>query len=176
MSEHPVYDAKYGQPIYKDGCGIFGIVRKKDAPKVSNLKTLDGISCISYRGSDLGAGFALFDPSISAGPNVHRLKAFVRNKEVADDLTDRLTATLSSPRNVQVMEPGKAEGKARFEVWEGTVDSSDTRTLEKTIDGINGVLLSSGKIDGRIFSYGSYLDVFKDVGYPMDVAREYGLD
>ncbi len=176
MSEYPTYDTRYGQPVYKDGCGIFGVIRKKDAPKVSNLTTLAGISCISYRGSDLGAGFALFDSSLTADPNTHRLKAFVRNKEVADDLTDRLTASISSPRDVQVLEPPRLDNKPRFGVWEANVDTSDRRNLERTIDGINGVLLSSGKIDGRIFSYGSYLDVFKDVGYPMDVAKEYSLD
>lgn len=95
MDENHVYDARYGQPVYKDGCGIFGIVRKKDAPKISNLTTLSGISCISYRGSDLGAGFALFDPSMGAGAQSYKLKAFVKNQDVADGLRDHLSAALS---------------------------------------------------------------------------------
>jgi glutamate synthase domain-containing protein 1/glutamate synthase domain-containing protein 3 len=172
----PVYDTRYGQPVFKDGCGIFGVVRKKDAQKVSNLTTLAGISCISYRGSDLGAGFALFDPSMGLGPNNHRIKAFVRNEEVANGIADKLTSTLNSPRDVQLLVPGRVDGLPRFGVWEASVQAPDGRSLEKAIDGINGGLLSKDKIDGRIFSYGSYLDVFKDVGYPKDVAREYGLD
>ena len=67
MVDYVDYDTTYGQPVYKDGCGIFGVIRKKDAGKISNLTTVTGISCISYRGSDLGAGYALFDPSMSPG-------------------------------------------------------------------------------------------------------------
>jgi glutamate synthase domain-containing protein 1 len=176
MSEHPTYDTRYGQPVYKDGCGIFGVVRKKDAPKVSNLTTLSGISCISYRGSDLGAGFALFDPSMGAGAQTYRIKAFVKNRDVADGLAEHLSASFNSPRDARLLVPGNAAGKPRFGIWEASVSASDGRTLERTVDGINSELLSDGRIDGRIFSYGRYLDVFKDVGYPMDVAKEYGLD
>ena len=176
MAEYPDYDTTYGQPVYKDGCGIFGVIRKKGAGKISNLTTVTGISCISYRGSDLGAGYALFDPTMSAGPNTHRVKAFVRNQEIADQVQDKLTSHFSSPTDVQLLVPGEPSGAPRFGVWEGSLATSDPKTLERTIDGINSSLLATGKIDGRIFSYGSYLDVFKDVGYPMDVAKEYKLD
>ena len=54
------FDTTYGQPIAKDGCGVFGMLRKKDAPKISNLKAVAGICCIKYRGSNLGAGYASF--------------------------------------------------------------------------------------------------------------------
>ena len=176
MDEYPLYDTRYGQPVYKDGCGIFGVVRKKTGPKISNLTTVAGISCISYRGSDLGAGYAMFDPSLSAGPQAHRIKAFVKNKEIGDQVSDRLAESFSSPKNVTFLVPPGSDGRPRFGVWEASLSASDNRSLERAIDGINGGLLSNGKIDGRIFSYGSYLDVFKDVGYPMDVAKEYRLD
>ncbi len=44
------------------------------------------------------------------------------------------------------------------------------------MDDINYSLLSDGKIEGRIFSYGGHVSVFKEVGYPLDVARMFGLD
>ena len=176
MSDYPTYDTRYGQPIYKDGCGIFGIIRKDGASKVSNLDTLTGIACIKYRGSDLGAGFALFDPSLSNGGQTHKIKAFVRNQKIADNLENQLAAAVSSPRDVQMLMPDAVVGRERFAVWEGNVNTSDDPALEKTIDSINGELLSDGKIDGRVFSYGRYVDVFKEVGYPLEVAKEYHLD
>jgi glutamate synthase domain-containing protein 1/glutamate synthase domain-containing protein 3 len=176
LSEYPAYDTTFGQPVYKDGCGIFGVIRKDGAPKVSNLDALTGIACIKYRGSDLGAGFALFDPSLSSGGQTHKIKAFVRNQSIADDLVDQLSASVSSPRDVQLLMPGPVSGRERFGIWEGDISTSDNPALEKTIDGINGELLSDGKIDGRVFSYGRYVDVFKEVVYPLEVAKEYHLD
>jgi glutamate synthase domain-containing protein 1/glutamate synthase domain-containing protein 3 len=176
LSEYPSHDTRFGQPIYKDGCGIFGVIRKDGAPKVSNLDALTGIACIKYRGSDLGAGFALFDPSLSSGGQTHKIKAFVRNQNVADNLVDQLSASVNSPRDVQLLMPGPVSGRERFGIWEGNVNTSDNPALERTIDSINGELLSDRKIDGRIFSYGRYLDVFKEVGYPLEVAKEYHLD
>ncbi len=174
MSENP-YNTKYGQPVFIDGCGIFGIIRKNNAPKVSNLSALTGIDCIRYRGSDLGAGFGLFDSSLNAGAHTHTIKAFVRNQEVADSLEDHLAATFNSPKAVQLLAPRQTGGRERFGIWEGQLNTSDNLALEKAIDDINAELLSNGRIDGRIFSYGRYLDVFKDVGYPLDVAKEYNL-
>ncbi len=176
MSDYPTYDTRFGQPVYKDGCGIFGVVRKEGAPKISNMDALTGIACIKYRGSDLGAGFALFDPSLGNGGQTHKIKAFVRNQKVADSLQDQLAATVNSPRDVQLLVPGAVSGRERFGIWEANVNTSDKPVLEKTIDTINGELLSDGKIDGRVFSFGSYLDVFKEVGYPLEVAKEYHLD
>jgi glutamate synthase domain-containing protein 1 len=83
MSDYTPYDARYGQPVYKDGCGIFGVIRKDGAPKVSNLDALTGIACIKYRGSDLGAGFALFDPALSSGRQTHKGTAFVGTQAIA---------------------------------------------------------------------------------------------
>jgi glutamate synthase domain-containing protein 1/glutamate synthase domain-containing protein 3 len=176
LDDYPAYDATYGQPVYKDGCGIFGIIRKDGAPKVSNLDTLTGIHCIKYRGSDLGAGFAMFDPSMSSGGQTHKIKAFVRNQSIADNLRDQLSASVGSPRDVQLLMPEFVSGRERFGIWEANVSTSDNPALERTVDDINGELLSDGRIDGRVFSFGRYLDVFKEVGFPLEVAKEYHLD
>jgi len=144
MSDYNPYDTRFGQPVYKDGCGIFGIIRKDGAPKVSNLDTLTGIACIKYRGSDLGAGFALFDPSLTTGGQTHKIKAFVRNQDIADGLQDELAASVSSPRDVQLLMPELVSGRERFGIWEANLSTSDNPTLERTIDSINGELLSDG--------------------------------
>ena len=48
--------------------------------------------------------------------------------------------------------------------------------LERKIDSINSTLLRDRTVDGRIFSYGRFLSVYKEVGYPIDVAKLYGID
>jgi glutamate synthase domain-containing protein 1/glutamate synthase domain-containing protein 3 len=173
----PDYSTRYGQPVYKDGCGIFGVIRKEDAPKISNMVPVSGISCIKYRGSDLGAGFALFDPTPDGSrEKVHKVKAFVRSEGVAVDLEDQLASTLSSPRDVQLLMPRVEGERERFGIWQANLRVTDEPFFERAVDSINSGLLSDGRIDGRIFSYGRYLDVFKEVGYPMEVAKEYSLD
>src|ERR1700731_300680 len=141
MSENP-YNTKYGQPVFKDGCGIFGIIRKNNSAKVSNTTAVEGIECIRYRGSDLGAGFALFDPSLNAGAQTHTIKAFVRNQDIANNLEDQLAATFNSPRGVQLLTPHQIGGRERFGIWEGQLKTSDNPALEKVIDGINSEMLS----------------------------------
>ena len=73
--EFPQYDTRFGQPVVKDGCGVFGVIRKPKAPRVSNLTAVGAISCIKYRGSDLGAGYASFDVTPT---NPLKVMAFVQ--------------------------------------------------------------------------------------------------
>ncbi|MDA4130167.1 MAG: hypothetical protein OK457_05315 [Thaumarchaeota archaeon] len=167
------YDTSFGQPISKDGCGVFGVIRKSGAGKISNTVAVEGISCISYRGSNLGAGYACFDsqpdPRLKVG-------AFVADEEVGQLVTRKLSEALGDPLS------------SKFNIFESTSESSSVLNLEfeisskarsnldGIIDEVNSTLLSSRRIDGRIFSYGKFLDVFKGVGYPLDIARMYGLD
>jgi glutamate synthase domain-containing protein 1 len=62
-----------------------------------------------------------------------------------------------------------------FKVYEIKIEASPNR-LQSMVNQINSMLLDEGKVRGRIFSYGRYVNVFKGVGYPMDVAAQYGLD
>ena len=50
------FDRRFGQPVVKDGCGVFGMLRKAGSPLIPNSAAINGISCIKYRGSDLGSG------------------------------------------------------------------------------------------------------------------------
>ena len=167
-----------GSPSTRTAAGSSAIIRKEDAPKVSNLTTLSGISCISYRGSDLGAGFALFDPSLSRGGGQHAQDQGLR-QEPGDSGRPRGPAVrlrqLPERRPAAGARPDEAGGSASGS-GRRTSAPRDDHALERTIDSINAELLSDGKIDGRVFSYGRYLDVFKDVGYPLEVAKEYHLD
>ena len=166
------YDTRYGQPINKDGCGVFGILRKPGSPKISNLDAVTGISCIKYRGSSLGAGYASFESGDKNSP--YKIMAFVKNGEVAKRLELSLTNVLGRPIESSII---LRWDEAKFGVWSARFpNSGKDEQLEKKIDEINSTLLSNRNIDGRIFSYGKRVSVYKEVGYPMDVARLYGLD
>src|SRR5574337_1702828 len=111
----------FGVPIVKDGCGIFGVIRKKHAPQISNLAAVNGISCIKYRGSSLGAGFASFGDSGATreSERPYKIKAFVRNDSVAKDIEDQLTTYLGTIENVQLTLP--EEDRARLGIWEANL-------------------------------------------------------
>ncbi|MDG6929201.1 MAG: glutamate synthase [Nitrososphaerota archaeon] len=171
MDDLPVYDARYGQPVVKDGCGVFGVLRKKDAPRLSSTMAVTGLACVKYRGSGLGAGYASFDQRGTDRP--YMVKAFVRDGRVAEDVGDRLS------REIGPLEGARMVGGAgRMSVWQAMLRPEAGREagLERVVDDINGGLLSEGRIDGRIFSYGRHVDVFKGVGHPLDVARTWSLD
>jgi len=168
--------SQFGPPTVKDGCGIFGVIRKKHAPQISNLTVINGISCIKYRGSSLGAGYASFE-NASAEQECERpykIKAFVRNHIIAERIEDQLSTTLGPMDNVQLSFP---EGdQTRFGVWQADLSRSNCDTLlEQAVDDINSTLLSDSIVDGRIFSFGRHVNVYKEVGYPAEVAELTGL-
>jgi glutamate synthase domain-containing protein 1/glutamate synthase domain-containing protein 3 len=166
-------DSRFGQPVNKDGCGVFGVIRKKESPKISNLTAVSAISCIKYRGSSLGAGYACFD---NAGGSDYKIKAFVRDSSVAREIESKLSNFLGPPTNVNLKLPDESCGK-KFGIYNAIFpNSAKDSKLEKEVDAINFSLLSDRKLEGRIFSYGKHVEVFKEVGYPLDVASFYGLD
>lgn len=170
------YDTRFGQPINKDGCGVFGVIRKPGAQKISNLTAVEALACIKYRGSSLGAGYACFDTVERNSKSPYSITAFVGNHLIARTIEERLSRTLGSPIESKLEIPEEYGGR-RFGIWKGIFPSSEKDIqLEKEVDEINSILLSDRKIDGRIFSYGKHLAVYKEVGYPLDVARLYGLD
>ena len=48
--------------------------------------------------------------------------------------------------------------------------------IENAVDKANLFLLSKGRIDGRVFSASKHVNVYKEVGYPLEVAKMNGLD
>jgi glutamate synthase domain-containing protein 1/glutamate synthase domain-containing protein 3 len=170
------YAARFGQPVIKDGCGIFGVTRKKDAPKISNLIAVKGIDCVRYRGSNLGAGYASFDSSQDFGKRPYIIKAFVRSDAVAKYVEERFSS-LGPLKDAQTFIPNGSNRKQRFGIWQANLWKSDCDTeLEEIVDQINIALLSDHRTDGRVFSFGRFVEVYKEVGYPLDVARLWNLN
>ena len=168
-----IIDSSFGQPVVKDGCGVFGIIRKPGAPKISNKVAVNGLVCIKYRGSDQGAGYACFD---SKRRETFKIKAFVKERIAADMITNRLSELLGSP-NSSGLETLETKGKTTLILnLEFAASKESEAQIDLKVDEINGSLLSDGKVLGRIFSYGRSVQVFKEVGYPLDVAKLYGLD
>ncbi len=166
------YDTKYGQPILKDGCGVFGVIRKPNAPKISNLSAVTAISCIKYRGSDLGAGYASFEVSQQ---NMYKVMAFVKDAMISNQVLEQLSSLLGKPVSSEVNIPEGSRSQSGVLVAQFRYSGHELE-LERKVDDINSKLLRDRTIDGRIFSYGRYLSVYKEVGYPMDVAKMFGID
>src|SRR5579872_2778767 len=169
-----LFDTTYGQPVNKDGCGVFGVIRKSGKERISNTVAVEGISCISYRGSNLGAGYASFD----SGSVDQRLKveAFVRDDNVARLVSERTADVLGEPLSSKMGDFGSSTPGSNVLNLEFAYSPKIQSTIDGSVDEINGELLSNRRIDGRIFSYGKFLRVYKGVGYPREVARMYHLD
>jgi glutamate synthase domain-containing protein 1/glutamate synthase domain-containing protein 3 len=176
---HWLLDEIDGTRVVKDGCGIFGILRKERAPKISCALAVRGISCVKYRGSRFGAGFASFNlDSQGRGVAGHNIMAFVKDEATAMEIERELLA-LGSIENKVSFSFEKQRSNDKLRIWESVLYRSNgvsERTLEKTIDQINARLISGTTIRGRIFSYGRYLKVFKGVGYPEEVGEMFGFE
>ncbi len=170
------FDRRFGHPVVKDGCGVFGMLRKQDSPLITNGMAVNGISCIKYRGSDLGAGFAAFRTTDGPVPASYNVQAFVTGSDVAARIGSVLGERVGEVENqsLRVIDPRRRD----LSVWEAKVSSgsagSDSK-IESTVDSLNASLFGD-TFEGRIFSYGRYLSVYKEVGYPAEVAKMWGLE
>lgn len=170
------FDRRFGHPVVKDGCGVFGMMRKKGAPLITDSTVINGISCIKYRGSDLGAGYAAFRTGSQPGETPYRVQAFVTGERAAEVIHSRLEEGVGTVdgETMRVVDPRRAN----LSVWEASVHAtgpqSDSR-MERTVDAVNSSLFGQ-TFEGRIFSYGRYLTVYKEVGNPTDVAKMWGLE
>ena len=167
------FDTTFGQPIVKDGCGVLGIIKKPGAPAISSKSAVIGLSCIKYRGSNLGAGYACFD---SSRLNKIKIKAFVRDESVRKLIESELSILLGVPVSSRLENLGDAALGRKILDLEFEYPLVGVSDLDRKVDQINSALLSDRRIDGRIFSFGRSVDVFKEVGYPLDVATMFGLD
>jgi glutamate synthase domain-containing protein 1/glutamate synthase domain-containing protein 3 len=178
------FDTRFGLPVVKDGCGVFGMLRKSGAPRIPSTVAINGISCIKYRGSNLGAGYAAFNTegvldrtdSSTAARAPYRIQAFVTGDAIAEEIQATLERSVGRVDNPTIRRI--ENGGENLKVWEGSLtarDSNSDSLLEEVVDSVNGSLLQRD-FRGRIFSYGRYLSVYKEVGYPLEVARMWGLD
>ncbi|BDC19740.1 glutamate synthase [Acidianus sp. HS-5] len=149
--------------ISPSGCGVFGILRKKDAPKIKGKDVTNAIDIVRYRGSDKGAGFAVFN--LKEG-NSYYVKAFYfgDGEEIKREIEDQ-GIRINSLQEKYIGELCDCN----FEISLGSIAS-----LKKTVRNINEILWNNGK-KGRIYSAGRSLQVYKGVGYPADIARQYNI-
>ncbi|MEM4189841.1 MAG: hypothetical protein QW544_04945 [Candidatus Caldarchaeum sp.] len=151
------------------GCGILGVLRRKDASKVKASETLSSIECVRYRGSKLGAGFAAYNLD-SSNNSLHKVKVFVSS----DDALRHVKDVLKEYADGGLWEIGfDTSASSRFASWTAYVESSESN-LREAVDRINFELMNAG-MKGRVYSWGRFVEVFKGVGYPLDVADQYGL-
>ncbi|GBC69332.1 Glutamate synthase [NADPH] large chain [archaeon HR01] len=155
-------------PHVKSGCGILGIMRRPGSEKVHASETLTSIECVRYRGSRLGAGFAVYDLERAGSPL--KLKAFVDSDETVEKISEAL-------HGMDILvEPLGFDSKPMngFTSWTAYIESSPDN-VRRAVNSVNHHLLRDG-FKGRIYSWGRFLEVFKAVGYPSDVYGLYGLD
>jgi glutamate synthase domain-containing protein 1/formylmethanofuran dehydrogenase subunit C len=158
-------------PVVKDGCGVFGVLRKEGAERIGNSVALKAIECVKYRGSNLGAGFASFT-NLEPRPPA-RIKVFVDGEESLQEVRRFLSEY--SKRGLRMLSESLPDSttKGVFTVYEVLVDSPDELLFEATTT-LN-VLMSKEGIRARVYSSGRYVNVYKDVGYPRDVAKKCNL-
>ncbi|MEM0384253.1 MAG: hypothetical protein QXV27_05355 [Candidatus Caldarchaeum sp.] len=150
------------------GCGILGILRRRDAAKIKAQDAVSSIECVRYRGSKLGAGFAAYNLNHGRAP--YKVKVFVGS----DDALQFVKNVLTEHADGGVWELGVENPSfGRFVSWAAHVDASEA-SLRKAVDIINSQLFNAG-LKGRVYSWGRYVEVFKGVGYPIDVCNQYGL-
>ncbi len=163
----------YGLPHVKDGCGVFGIISRDPSELIPSSMAVSGICAARQRGSRLGAGFA--STVLEGGSRTpFRMKAFVRDQETARELARTVSSSISEVTGSSFSDfAGSAV--AGMPMIEMTLAQPDLCTISGIVDRINSKLISGSDVNGRIFSYGRYTDVFKGVGFPDDVAFLYGL-
>ncbi|BFI76280.1 glutamate synthase [Sulfurisphaera ohwakuensis] len=150
--------------IHPSGCGVLGILRKKSASKISGEMVVRGIERVRYRGSDRGAGFAVFDKDKG---NRYVIKVFYEG----------------DPTTVKNIMESHGIRVDKYELEYIDADICDCKfyiTLDnlplgkKAFRNINEIIWSQKK--GRLYSFGTSLQVFKGVGYPKDVAQLYKVE
>ncbi len=167
-------------PVVKDGCGIFGMIRKRDAMRIASSVPVKGISAVAYRGGGLGAGYASFTITRTAPEwEPFRLTAFVKDDAayayVIRNVERRFGRILHSRLDSGATSRGGGEIKlmtASVSPYSLTIADE----LDSIVDGINMKLFSGRRPEGRIVSFGRFVDVYKGVGQPAEVAKAYALD
>ncbi|MEM1953557.1 MAG: hypothetical protein QXG52_01230 [Candidatus Caldarchaeum sp.] len=151
------------------GCGILGILRKEAASKIRAEETLSSIECVRYRGSRYGAGFAAYNLDNSQN-GYNKVKVFVNSLEAVEHVKQVLMDYAKANIVDAVFEIPLGNG---FGSWTAYVEAAEN-LLRKSVDRLNYELLNAG-IKGRVYSWGRFVEVFKGVGYPVDVCNRYGL-
>ena len=161
-------------PISIDGCGVLGILAKDGAPPIRSDETLEAIECARFRGSKFGAGFTGF--KIDKSQDKFALfRTFVLNEEAHADALEVLEEFAEEGLRIDPNpNPPDFSSASTMATWEARVDAHDS-VLFRAAMAVNAKLETDGQYRGRVYSTAKYHETFKGVGYPADVANEYGL-
>ncbi|MEM0187877.1 MAG: glutamate synthase [Saccharolobus sp.] len=150
---------------FPSGCGVLGVLRKKDAPKIKGSDVVRAIDRVRYRGSDKGAGFAVFN--LNNKRNYYLVKAFYNGdpNELREIFNEYGLTVNSIEFNVKYSNLCDCN----------IIALGDSNKIKKAIRNINEIIWNENR-KGRIYSIGDSLHVYKGVGFPKDVAREYNVE
>jgi len=151
-----------------DGCGILGVLRKQGAPKIRGPDVIRAIERVRYRGSDKGAGFAVFNLGDRGG--LYRVKVFLDERGARPE---ELIQILES-RGISIEFKRAEASRGSICSYELGVYVDNYAKLRRTVEELNATLWG-GRI-GRVYSIGRSLNIYKGVGFPADVAFTYNIE
>lgn len=136
-------------------CGIVGLHLKDPAlePQLGQLLT-PMLGCMSSRGPD-SAGVAAYSDGLA--PEELRFTLRLEDLSTADLLAEQATAALGTEVRVELPHPSGA-------TFITTADAAATVAALRDADP-----------DSLLIGYGRAIDVVKDVGPPLEVAKRYGV-
>ncbi len=156
--------------VSKDDCGVFAVLRKKNSNKISSSIAINGIECVRFRGSKYGAGFACFNLD-NGFTNDYYLQVFVADKNIANEIKNILQDSNIIIKQENLRNISAIQLPLSYNL---IISADNSLHLAKTIHDINSKF-SQPEYSARVYSSGNYLEVYKDIGYPLDVAKSTGL-
>ena len=155
--------------VSKDDCGVFAVLKKKHSSKIPNQIAVDGIECVRFRGSKFGAGFASFN--IENSNKDFLLSIFVENENTFDEIKTILSDYGFTIGNIKSQTIAASELSLDISL---IISTDNSEKLSQVVNEIN-YKFSTPNYRARIYSSGNYVNVYKDIGYPSDVASSTGL-
>ena len=156
--------------VSKDDCGVFAVLRKKNSNKISSSIAINGIECVRFRGSKYGAGFACFNLD-NGFTNEYYVQVLVADKNIANEIKNILQDSNIIIKQENLRNISAIQLPLSYNL---IISADNSLHLAKIIHDINSKF-SQPEYSARVYSSGNYLEVYKDIGYPLDVAKSTGL-
>lgn len=153
------------------GCGILGILRKRSSRKIKGEEVVRAIERVRYRGSNRGAGFAVFNLEESSASSKHRYLVKIFVKKELDAMAKALGELTAY--GVRVVSHNVEACISDICSHRLVIEASSSPIIKKAIRGLDTLLWIKGI--GKVYSAGRSVDIYKGVGYPDDIARAYGV-
>jgi glutamate synthase (NADPH) GltB1 subunit (EC 1.4.1.13)/glutamate synthase (NADPH) GltB3 subunit (EC 1.4.1.13) len=121
------------------GCGVLGVLRRHNAPKIKGEAVARAIERVRYRGSDRGAGFAVFNRDFG---NAYVFKVFYQGSP--ESLRELLEAEGIKVANSSVREIAGGVCDCEFKITLGNV--ADGKKAFRTVNEILWKVNRRGRI------------------------------